>query len=857
MKKIIVAILCFVILISCTKEEISPRFYPRVSTLNVDHINSDGALFHAEVTFASVKIIDHGFIWSRLSNLTLENAQKVSLGSKSEIGPFEASVGVNLAEGIKYYVKAYVKSEDHIVYGNAVEFKSLGGKAPVILDFAPDRARIQDTIKITGRYFGTNKSEVIIMFDGVSAPIVSSSDTLIIVRVPADLAKAKSKISVSVSGNIGYSPQDFELIGPEIKAVSTLFIKACDTLTIDGDNFAGNLALVRVHLNETVCKVISGSSKQLKILVPAVTPPKAEVVLKVTSSNIDQAFPQTFTYQIPSVDNVSSLTELTYNDAITFEGIFPVCEKLLIKVGGKEIEPTLSTANQLKIVVPLTLTSYESDIQISYGENAFVYQTNFSLAPATISSITPSTGTFNDIITITGKNFHPQSEGSEVYIGNAKGTITSASSTTIKVKVSPESAMCSNNGQCNKLELITAAGQSISLTNVFNLKRPVVNSVNQTVVSSGALFTINGDNFSPVSEYNVIKVGNKIFTPFSSSKTQLQFNMDRNALSNNSIYHSSTRDEDIQVIVSTSPSYDEVNGLVSTTLSTTISYKGPWTRRADFPGGARYNYMNFSIGDRGYVLLGTGSQFESYSDVWEYNTALNSWKKLSDFPGERRRGATAFSIGNYGYMGFGESDNGSLLKDMWRYDPISDTWTQLNDFPGMARWACYSFVIGNIAYVGGGHNYETGFDVTLKDIWSFNPSTNIWEQKNDPAEYVNRMTTFTDGVNGYVINDEKVHKYSPANNVWSRVNDFPADVVSNRANFSSTINNQGIVFDLGGDCYRFNSDLNTWVPLVSAPLSNNFVAFSANNKFYIGVGVYGGQFITEMWELDMNYYPNP
>lgn len=98
-----------------------------------------------------------------------------------------------------------------------------------------------------------------------------------------------------------------------------------------------------------------------------------------------------------------------------------------------------------------------------------------------------------------------------------------------------------------------------------------------------------------------------------------------------------------------------------------------WTRRADFPGSARYFATGFSIGGRGYI--GTGSDvITRKADFWEYNAQTNSWAQLPDFGGTARQGATGFSIGCAGFIGTGST--GALQKDFWQYNgAISYLWS--------------------------------------------------------------------------------------------------------------------------------------------------------------------------------------
>lgn len=108
---------------SCSEPEVTARPYPRVSKLEITNITNGGAAFKAEVTYASVAIIDHGFIWTLGGFPTLTNGEKASLGPKDGTGAFVFTVA-GLQVGKKYTMCAYARSNQETVYGDVVDFVS-------------------------------------------------------------------------------------------------------------------------------------------------------------------------------------------------------------------------------------------------------------------------------------------------------------------------------------------------------------------------------------------------------------------------------------------------------------------------------------------------------------------------------------------------------------------------------------------------------------------------------------------------------------------------------------------------------------------------------------------------------------
>jgi N-acetylneuraminic acid mutarotase len=103
-----------------------------------------------------------------------------------------------------------------------------------------------------------------------------------------------------------------------------------------------------------------------------------------------------------------------------------------------------------------------------------------------------------------------------------------------------------------------------------------------------------------------------------------------------------------------------------------------WTRKADFEGTSRFEAVSFSIGNKGYI--GTGmrdlntSSWTTDNELWEWDQTTNVWTKKADFGGTSRRSANSFSIGNKGYIGLGTTaSTDQFYLDFWEFDPLETT----------------------------------------------------------------------------------------------------------------------------------------------------------------------------------------
>ena len=99
---------------------------------------------------------------------------------------------------------------------------------------------------------------------------------------------------------------------------------------------------------------------------------------------------------------------------------------------------------------------------------------------------------------------------------------------------------------------------------------------------------------------------------------------------------------------------------------------GKWTSAASMPEG-RMMSNGLEIGGKGYVLLGRywggiESGGHLLSDMVEYDATENAWIKRGDFPGGARQNAMVFTIGGRGYIVMGENDS-RRQSDVWSFKP--------------------------------------------------------------------------------------------------------------------------------------------------------------------------------------------
>jgi hypothetical protein len=221
----------------------------------------------------------------------------------------------------------------------------------------------------------------------------------------------------------------------------------------------------------------------------------------------------------------------------------------------------------------------------------------------------------------------------------------------------------------------------------------------------------------------------------------------------------------------------------------TITYAGgTWTAMTAFGGLARKEAVGFGFTTgKGYVGTGTnGTTY--YSDFWEYNSTTGLWTQMADFgattptgAGLKRTAAVAFAIGTKGYVGTGY-DGTTYYKDLWEYNPATNVWTEQDDLPGtgtVARKDAVGFTIGSKGYVGTGLNGTTYY----ADFYEFNPAAVVGNQWTAKANFGGLARASAVGLSigaiGYIgtgYDGTAYYKdfwaYDPTANVWTKKSDF-------------------------------------------------------------------------------------
>ena len=241
--------------------------------------------------------------------------------------------------------------------------------------------------------------------------------------------------------------------------------------------------------------------------------------------------------------------------------------------------------------------------------------------------------------------------------------------------------------------------------------------------------------------------------------------------------------------------------------------KNSWSQKADFPGIARNAAVGFATDTKGYIGTGYDGR-NKLNDFWEYDPGTNTWNRRADFGGSPRYSAVAMSINNKGYIGTGY--DGNFLKDLWEYDPENDTWTQRTSIGGSKRTDAASMVIDGKGYI------LTGIDngVYQTDMWEYDPGTDVWTKMraitNSSSEsYDDKYKTivgtskvgFSINGKGYLATggqsaSKDVWEYNPITDLWTEKTGFEGSARADAVGFA--IGNLGYITTGRSGSYYFD-----------------------------------------------------
>ncbi|WP_456462107.1 IPT/TIG domain-containing protein [Reichenbachiella sp.] len=703
-------------LIKCEENEVTSREYPRLSTLAVTEINEEGAKFNAKfILRGDFEVIRYGFVWGNEVNPTLESNNRMIISENTQSDNFSAAVKTTLVPETSYFVRAFVETNDYVVYGENVSFESLGSGAPDISGLHPLSLFYNDTLVINGQGFSYLADENEVKLGELVVDVQSYTDTLLKVVVPESITSTDFTVKVSVKGNINEFPDTVSITLPLISNISPTSAYYGDEIEISGKYFNKISEFNTVLFNYSEATIVSATNDKIRVTVPEGI--RNPIEITVISNNL-QTEKIKFYYLGPEIESISPRLA-TWGSEITISGnnFSNNVNNVSVTIDGHQAEVLASAKDELKISIPNALESTLSQIEVEVGKGLDVAEQLVTLKSPTYKSISTSfTSDLNEIITIQGNYFNP----------------------------SPSLNKVSYNG--SNLEIINSSQHSI------------IARMDESVLSNSL---VSEEIVKPLNYSNAIG-------SFDTNELTLEYHASWSLLEeiNFGSFSKSFQIGDKGYVITSSKAMYEFDLIAE-----------EWKQLASFPGTGgpedknRYFGTGFVINDKIYYGLGYTNVNWVYNilvpprlmkDFWEYDPTTNNWAQLNDIP----------DISNHIHDGISLSSKGYLIaKNLYEYDYLSDTWitkSELteNETALKPYFPPKSYILSGTLYC---IYYDMDMGQTIfshynegSDTWIIDYSTSSLNRINDVRVLDGKIYLIDMNVDSYnYIYVESIFKYFP------------------------------------------------------------------------------------------------
>ena len=277
MKKILIYIAVAVVMFSCKKdvEHQWHNSYPILSTQPVLDIDDTGVTFVGSIKQNGKEpIVDHGFVWSVKENPTKKDSH-ISLGALNNDKDFQTRIVNDLKPNQTYYVKAYIATNDYVVYGDEKKFISLGSSPPIIERLEPSEITCYiNKITVYGKNFCSDKADIKInLWDGY---ILSVSTDSIVIGL-SNIIIGTNTFELSVFDKTVLIT--FEAVGLIIESIEPQPAEIGSIVSIRGRHLKN---IREIRLSGTLVEILEMNDTEVKIKIPVVK--EGLLTLKITDT---------------------------------------------------------------------------------------------------------------------------------------------------------------------------------------------------------------------------------------------------------------------------------------------------------------------------------------------------------------------------------------------------------------------------------------------------------------------------------------------------------------------------------------------------------------------------------------------
>lgn len=697
---------------------------------------------------------------------------------------------------------------------NAVSVSIAGNKAtvkndslsliyPEFTDFHPKSATWGDTIyiegKLIGRYVKLSRSRGVYL-DGIRADIFPASDSLFKITVPNTLPAESTPISIKTYDLTYTSGTNFTLMPPVITGLSTKTSTWGAILTLFG-RFNVLKTMNAVTIGGLSATITSNSTTWIQVIIPStLTTAKNQVVLK--SGPFKVASTDSLTLQAPEIKYFTPASGIS-GTQVKIGGKYFKSGLTTVKFGTSDATINSINDSVLTCLVP-NVAAGNYRINVKVISSNITSSSDFIVTNPVITSLSPTSVSYGDVVTVTGKNF---TSGLSWTLGSniISPTIVSPTQATFTIPYTLA---------YTPLQVkVSVSFSGITSTNTsseyISLKDFSVTSVSPLTGKGGTVLTLSGTNLNPGSL--IVKFGST--TASLSNITGAGATVTVPGLS------------------------DGESTITVSSAGKTITYPdkftvsgSPWKRLTNLPFLYTGSGCTFDFGDR--VLISTSGSSSTERVVYEFD---NNTLGFNQIPGSFQSSITipyTAILKGKGYV-LGSTNDRKVALEV--FNPDSLTWRRLKDFPG--DWVTTPVFLADdsVLYAGPGAYREWNSTNFFRDFWKYSPTTNRWTRLRDFIS-VTESTNCMFIENKIVLYDGYLREYQPSSNSWITLSH--QSLGKTYADRVSLVLNNLWYIGFGGDNSLFKYDPVTDSAteiLYAAPFKRSrALAFSSGGYLFIG-----------------------
>lgn len=214
MKKHILLYISLFFLYSCNDEiELTNKDFPFIILNEISSISSNGVAISASLNNGNeVPYSEYGLVIDQNENPSVSGRKIVLKNNPGK--DFIVNINNDLIKGETYYVRAFIRTSDKLIYSNMLSFDSEGCLPVSISAISTQSATSGSRIIVKGNNFSELTSNNEVYFNDLKAQVIKASIDTLIVFCPNSLKDQTVKIKVMVATQTSQASQEFKLLNP-------------------------------------------------------------------------------------------------------------------------------------------------------------------------------------------------------------------------------------------------------------------------------------------------------------------------------------------------------------------------------------------------------------------------------------------------------------------------------------------------------------------------------------------------------------------------------------------------------------------------------------------------------------------